>query len=152
MSKFGIDYSNLESKIYKKAYKLADVKDQLESVAFDIVKFRGDDSSSNLWQVHSADDGDYIIALYQPEEESKTASPWQVDVIKTAGAIQISYKGDPLVKIASSKLGIPQTELDQVKEYLPSKLAENKNLVLALLKELPLSVKKEVLNKYPELA
>ena len=35
-----IDYSSLENKIYKKAYRLSDVKDQLESVAFDIVRFK----------------------------------------------------------------------------------------------------------------
>lgn len=150
MSKFGIDYLNLENRIYKKAYKLADVKEQLETVAFDIVKFRGDDSASNLWQIHSADDGDYIIALYQPEE-TKTASPWQVDILKTAGAVQISYKGDPLLKISASKLGVPQNELDKVKEYLPNKLAENKKLASALLNELSPVVKKSVLIKYPEL-
>ena len=151
MSKFGIDYLNLENRIYKKAYKLADVKEQLETVAFDIVKFRGDDNASNLWQIHSADDGDYIVALYQPDEDTKTASPWQVDILKTAGAVQISYKGDPLLKISASKLGVPQNELDKVKEYLPNKLAENKKLASALLNELSPVVKKSVLIKYPEL-
>jgi hypothetical protein len=151
MSKFSLNYSKLENKIYKKAYRLADVRDQLETVAFDIVRFKDSDAGANLWQVQSADDGDYIIALYQPEEESKTASAWDVSVIKTAGALQISYKGDPLVKIASNKLGIPPTELEQVKQYLPAKLAENKKLVSALLNELSPSVKQSVLNKYPEL-
>lgn len=151
MSKFAIDYSKLENKIYKKAYRLADVKDQLESVAFDIVRFKDSDSSvANLWQVQKADDGDYIVALYQ-EDEIKTASPWDVDVIKTANSIDISYKGDPIVRIAASKLGIPASELEQVKQYLPAKLAENKKLVSALLNELSPVIKKSVLNKYPEL-
>lgn len=148
--KQSIDYSKLENTIYKKAYKLSDVKDRLESVAFDIVRFKDSDSGANLWQIQSSDDGDYIVALYQ-NDEVKTSSHWEVSLLKTAGSIQISYKGDPLVVIASSKLGIPQTELPQVKQYLPAKLAENKKLVSALLKELTPSVRELVINKYPEL-
>lgn len=152
MSNFAIDYSKLEGKVYKKAYKLSDVQDKLEKVAFDIVKFKDSDAGANLWQIQSADDGDYIIALYQNEEDVKTAaSNWEVAVVKSASSLQISYKGDPLVKIASSKLGIPAAELDKVAEYLPAKLADNKKLVSALLKELSPSVKNSVLNKYPEL-
>lgn len=152
MSKFAIDYSGLEGKIYKKAYKLSDVQDKLEKVAFDIVRFKDGDAGADLWQVQSADDGDYIVALYNGDDDVKVASNnWDVDVIKSASALQISYKGDPLVKIASSKLGIPASELDKVKEYLPEKLAGNKKLVSSLLKELPPSVKTSVLNKYPEL-
>lgn len=151
MSKNSIDYSGLANKIYKRAYKLSDVQSQLETVAFDIVRFKDTDKGADLWQVQSADDGEYIVALYQPEEEIKEASPWSVSISKTASALQVSYKGDPLVRIAASKLGIPQSELSQVEDYLPSKLASNKRLVKALLNELPETAKKAVLNKYPEL-
>lgn len=151
MSKFSLDYSGLQHKIEKKAYRLADVKDQLEVVAFDIVRFKDGDKSAELWQVQSADDGDYIVSLYQEDETTKSASGWEVSVIKTAGEIQISYKGDPLVRLASTKIGIPRNELNKVTQYLPTKLAENKKLVKALLNELSPSAKKEVLNKYPEL-
>ncbi len=146
-----MDYSSLENTVYKKSYKLSDVKDQLETFAFDIVRFKSDDNSANLWQVQSADDGDYIVALYQPDEEVKIANPWEVMVSKTAGYLQISYKGDPLVRLSSSKIGIPSNELDKAKEYLPVKLADNKKLVKSLLNELSESAKKEVLSKYPEL-
>ena len=151
MSKNSIDYSRLANQIYKKAYRLSDVQDQLETVAFDIVRFKDSDKGADLWQVQSADDGDYIVALYHPEEEKKEAS-WSVSISKTAAVLQVSYKGDPLVRIAASKLGIPVTELSKVPGYLPEKLASNKKLVKALLNELPESTKKEVLNKYPELA
>lgn len=150
MSKFSINYSSLEHKIYKKAYRLADVKDQLESVAFDIVRFKDGDKGAELWQVQSADDGDYIVSLYQ-EDEEKTAALWEVAITKTAGELQVSYKGDPIVKVASSRLGIPRSELHKIPDYLPSKLAENKKLVTALLSEMPASAKNEVLKKYPEL-
>lgn len=152
MSKFAIDYSKLEGKVYKKAYRLSDVQDKIEKVAFDIVKFKDGDDASNLWQIQNADDGDYIVALYDNENEMKTtASGWDVSIVKSAGALQISYKGDPIVQIASSKLGIPAKDLEKVSEYLPAKLAENKKLVSSLLKELSPAVKKSVLNKYPEL-
>lgn len=151
MSKNFIDYSSLENKIYKKAYRLSDVKDRLETVAFDIVRFKDSDKGADLWQVQSADDGDYIVSLYQPEEEIKTACPWDVAVTKTGSDLQISYKGDPLVRISAAKIGIPHAELSQVEGYLPEKLASNKKLVKALLNELPESAKKEVLSKYPEL-
>ena len=151
MSKFAIDYSGLENRIYKKAYRLEDIKDQLETVAFDVVRFKDGDKGAELWQVQSGDDGEYIVALYQPDAEEKSASVWDVAINKTAGELQISYKGDPLVKIAAAKLGIPRSELHKVPEYLPSKLAENKKLVKALLNALTASAKKEVLNKYPEL-
>jgi hypothetical protein len=150
MSKNSIDYSSLETKIYKRAYKLSDVKDRLETVAFDIVRFKDSDKAADLWQVQNAEDGDYIVAMYQSEEEEKTAS-WGVTVSKTAGDLQVSYKGDPLVSISSGKLGIPPSELYKIEEYLPAKLAANKKLVKALLNELPASAKNAVLNKYPEL-
>lgn len=149
MSKFEIDYSALDNVIYKKAYKLSEVKDQLQTVAFDIVRFKENDKGADLWQVQKADDGDYIVALYEPEEEVKVA--WDVTYSKTAGLLEVSYKGDPLVSLASRKLGIPNNELDSVSEYLPRKLSENKKLVNALLNELGESGKKAVLNKYPEL-
>lgn len=150
MSKNSIDYSSLENKVYKKAYRLSEVKGQLETVAFDIVRFKDSDKGADLWQVQSSDDGDYIVSLYQPEEEVKTAH-WEVLVNKTAGDLQISYKGDPLVRLAASKIGIPRAELNEIESYLPEKLASNKKLVKALLNELPESAKKEVLSKYPEL-
>ena len=153
MSKFSINYSKLENKIYKKAYRFEDVKDRLETVAFDIVKFKNDDVGANLWQVQSSDDGEYIVAMYQSDdEEEKKASLWDVAINKIAGNVQISYKGDPLVKIASTKLGIPNNELDKIKDYLPTKLANNKKLVQSLLNELSFMSKQVVLNKYPELA
>lgn len=152
MSKFSIDYSSLETKIYKKAYKLSDVKDKLEVLGFDIVRFKDGDEASKLWQIQSADDGDYIITLYEENsEDKKEASLWEVSLSKTAKALNIYYKGDPIVKIAANRLGIPEEELPLVERYLPAKLAEDRNLVKALLTELSESAKNTVLNKYPEL-
>lgn len=151
MQKFAIDYSKLETNIYKKTYRLDEVKDKIERVAFDIVRFKDEDRGADLWQVQSADDGDYIVAVYQPEDEEKIASNWHVSINKVSGDMQISYKGDPLVRVASAKIGIPKEELQKAEQYLPQKFADNKKLVKALLNELNESAKKEVLSKYPEL-
>jgi hypothetical protein len=152
MAKFTVDYTDVEHKIYKKAYKLADVKDQLETVAFDIVRFKDGDKGADLWQIQSAEDGDYIVSIYEEDnDELKASAAWEVFLSKAAGYLQISYKGEPLVKIAGSTLGIPANELHKVPNYLPSKLAGNKKLVNSLLNQLSTSAKKEVLKKYPEL-
>jgi len=151
MPKFSIDYSGLANQITKKAYRLSDVKDQLETVAFDVVRFKDSDKSADLWQVQSADDGEYIVALYQPDEEEKTVAQWDVRVNKVASVLEVSYKGDPLVRVPASRLGIPHSELQKVPNYLPAKLAGNKKLVKALLSELSDASRTEVFNKYPEL-
>jgi hypothetical protein len=153
MPKISIDYSSLATQITKKAYRLSDVKDQLETVAFDIVRFKDGDKGAELWQVQSADDGDYIVALYEDEEVEKTASynPWTVLVTKSGTDLQISYKGDPLVRFAASKLGIPANELQSAEQYLPEKLATNKKLVKALLSDLNDAARLEVVKRYPEL-
>jgi len=152
MSKYGIDYSNLANKITKKAYRLADVKDQLETVAFDVVRFKDADKGADLWEVQSADDGDYIVALYDEEPETvKKEAVWSVLATKNGSDLQISYKGDPLVKMSSRKLGIPSNELHKAEQYLPEKLASNKKLVKALLGELSDVARQEVSKRYPEL-
>ena len=154
MPKFLIDYSGL-AKLTKRAYRLSDVKDQLETVAFDIVRFKDADKGAELWQVQSADDGDYIVALYDEDggevEKTASANPWGVLVSKNGNDLQISYKGDPLVRLASSKLGIPSSELHKAEQYLPEKLATNKKLVKALLSELSEVARQEVSRRYPEL-
>lgn len=154
MSKYQVDFDKLENKLLKKAYRLEDVKHRLETVAFDIVKFKDGDQGANLWQIQSSDDGDYIVTLYEEAEQTKTASKhnmWEVYLHKTANTLNVFYKGDPIVRVATDRLGIPVSELSSVESYLPKKLAENKILVRALLAELPESAKNEVLSKYPEL-
>ncbi len=151
-SKFSVDYEQLENKLLKRSFKLSDVKDKLETVAFDVVRFKDNDKGANLWQVQSADDGDYIVSLYEDEPETaKTASAWEVALSKTSNTLNFFYKGAPIVKMSAAKLGIPVTELNLVEQYLPGKLADNKALVSALLNQLNEPAKKEVLSKYPEL-
>lgn len=149
-----IDYTQLENTLLKKSFKLSDVKDKIEKVAFDIVRFKDDDKRAQLWQIQDADDGQYIVAIYDDEPETtKTASKrdWQVVFSKEAKSLLFFYKSDPIIKIAASNLGIPQSEVHLAARYLPSKLAENPKLVEALLSELSEPAKKMVYDQYPEL-
>jgi hypothetical protein len=156
-----VNYDELAAKLLKKSYRLADVRDQLETVAFDVVRFKDSDMGADLWQIQSADDGEFIVTKYEDAENVKTAgqskfasasaNPWQVILSKVGKTLNFFYKGDPIVRVASKTLGIDESELTSVERYLPKKLAENKKLVSALLSELPQSAKDEVLGKYPEL-
>lgn len=152
MSKSLIDYDKLHKTLTKKMFKLADVKDKIEKVAFDVVRFKDNDSAANLWQIQNADDGDYIVALYEDEVEKKVESNWKVQINKTAGYVDFIYKQDPIVRMSSSRLGVSIKDLDKLPNYLPKSLSTNKNLVNSLLNELSPSVKKEVVRKYPELS
>jgi hypothetical protein len=72
-------------------------------------------------------------------------------VTKNGSDLQVSYKGDPLVRLSAAKLGIPSNELHQAEKYLPEKLATNKKLVKALLSELNDAARQAVSKRYPEL-
>lgn len=152
-NKFQIDVEALKQKMIKKSYKLSDVKDRIEKVSWDIVRFTEGDDAANLWQVQSADDGEYIISLYEeaPEEVKTANSNWQISLSKTASVMDFYYKGDPIISLKADKLGLPTDDLAAATRYLPKKLSENKQLVRALLNELGKTAKNEVLNKYPEL-
>lgn len=151
-SKFSLDYAALDTKLSKRAYRLSDVKDKIEIVAWDVVRFRDEDKGAKLWQIQPCSDGDYIVSLYEDEDTTKTASPWETILSKTSQTLNVFYKGAPIAKVAASQLGIPSKELDLVERYLPSRLASNPKLVQALLSQLSEPAKKEVYSKYPELA
>lgn len=148
--KIDIDYSKIENVVNKKVYKLAEVKDQIVKIAFDVVRFKDGDKAADLWKIEADGDGDYIVRLYQ-ENVEKIASNWDVHINKVAGDLQISYKGEPLTSISAVKLGMKKEDLDKVQSYLPKKLSENKQLVQALLKDLDKTTKDQILNRYPEL-
>lgn len=150
MSKY-IDYEDLRHKIMKTRYKLSEVAHKIEKVAFDVVKFK-DDDLSNLWEVKHEADGDYLVALYDKDPEEIVAeSAWDVQVSKLSSDLSIFYKGEAVVKIASSRLGIPEDELGETKKYLPKRLSENKKLIQSLLKLASKEVRDNLLLKFPEL-
>jgi len=48
-------------------------------------------------------------------------------------------------------LGFSDKDINLVKNYLPKKLASNKDLVSTLLKDLKAPVRKSILDRHPEL-
>jgi hypothetical protein len=152
MSKFDLNYNQIAASVEKKTYKYADVKDKLVKVAFDLVRFQ-DQTSDEIWQVQSADDGSpVIVAIYEEDQEKKEASNWSVQINKTAGEFNVFYKQTHLKKFASSAIGVDSSELETVRRFLPKKLATDKNLSTALLNALSAEEKAQVLKLYPELA
>jgi hypothetical protein len=153
MSKNFIDYNALDNVVNKKTYRLSEVKDQLEKVAFDVVRFKDSDKGADLWQIQSSDDGDYIVSLYEESEETvKTASQKIWEVVNSGSSLHFFYKGDPIAKLASSSLGFSTDDAKSVSKHLGKKLAENKKLVNLLLGQVEETAKQRILNKYPELA
>jgi hypothetical protein len=138
INKYAVDYNKLNKKI-----KYDDVKNQLVKVAFDVYKFKSDDRAK-LWQLHSADDGNYIVALYDEDTLMEKKSDWQV--VKSASDVSFYYKDEYIVKLPLSSFG----GLD-VESELPRKLGESKNLVNLLLKNVNSKVKSELLKKFPNL-
>lgn len=152
MSKFSLDYDQLNNRLSKRSIRLADVKDQIEKVAFDVVRFRDSDAASNLWQIQGQGDEQYIVALYPEEVEKLKLSSWEVTLSKLANTVSFFYKGDPVAKIAASELGTTsQEQLEKTVKSLPTKLESNKKLASALLKKIPTSAAEELVRKYPEL-
>lgn len=154
MSKHSIDYSALDNKLNKKIYRLAEVQDKIVRLGFGVVRFKDADQGADLWQIQSSDDGDYIVSLYEENNENvKTASvksDWEV--VSLQGNLQFFYKGDPILKAASSSLGLSNEDTSALGRHLPKKLSENKKLVGLLLSQVDPSSKQIILTKYPELA
>ena len=157
MSKSSIDYSSLENSLDKskqKVYKLADVQHKIRKVAFDVVRFIDGTDIEGLWKVDKTSQGEYILALYDEDNLEKTASvksDWKV-LLSKQNDLHVFYKNDPIIRLASHDLGVPEEELNLVPSYLPEKLANNSRLVRGLLNQLTDSERQELYKKYPELA
>jgi hypothetical protein len=147
-NKFAVDLSNVDQTLNPKTRRVSQT--QVVKVAFDIVRFP-DDPAAKLWKIENTDQGDYIIALYQDDETPKTGA-WEVVLSKTSSTLNVFYKGEQITSLATSKIGIPASELDSVAGYLPAKLASSPSLVQSLLNDLPAASKQAVLTKYPEIA
>jgi len=156
MARFEVDYSVLDKKVANKVYKLSDVKHKLEKVAFDVVRFK-DGNPEELWQIQSADDGEFVVARYETEDAKEgqkiTASTnWNVFVNKISSDINIFYKGRPITKIAASQLGVDPCDAETIQRFLPQKLATDKTFMKAFMNSLDANTKSELLKLYPELS
>ena len=154
MYKFPVNFDSVSDSISKKRLKYAEVKDQFQKICFDVF-YRKGSNPENLWQIQqNADDGnDYIVALYNEDEDkiaTANAPPdWSV-FIKNA-ELHIFYKKEHLCKVSAIDLGFVDKDLELAKQYLPRKLADNKNLVKILLNTIDPITRQNLSAKYPEL-
>lgn len=154
MNKFAVNYQELETKLEDKPriFKLADVKDKIRVVAFDVVKFHDSDGLDGLWQIKQTDDGEYIVATYDDSEltsEASVSTPWKA--LARDGLVHVFYKNDPVTKISLASVGIPADEAGLFVSHLPQSLATNKKLAASMLKELSDEERKELFASHPEL-
>jgi hypothetical protein len=147
MSLFELDYTTL-SNLDKKTYKLSEVKDRIIRVAFDIVRLQGE-PIDELWEIQSADDGDYIVARYNSDDESappiKQASaktPWEA--IAKEGEVHLFYKNSAFTKFAHD-------DANTIADFLPTKLSTDQHFVEALFATLTPERQTEIKTLYPEL-
>lgn len=152
MPGFSVNLDNVTTQLSKRAYRLSEVEDKIEKVAWDVVRFKNG-NPEHLWQIQDSPEGAFIIALYDEEDEVKTAvattCPWTVTAHHKN--LHIFYKNEFLYKIAGSTLDVSEEEMSFFQRCIPAKLASSPELVNSLIKSLDPQKAKTLLSKYPEL-
>ena len=157
MNKFNVDLDKLAGDILKTrqaCYKLSDVEDRIEKVSYDLVRFRDNADTDQLWKIHETDDGPVIVALYDDSgslvtESNSEEKDWEAVPNKTA--VNLFYKGEHLLSLGSDKLGVPETEFSTLCRWLPSKLSSDTELQKVLLDNLNYNGKRAIAQRFPEL-
>ncbi len=155
--KFTVDFDHLTHTLLpqKRAYRLADVEDRIERVAYDLVRFRDNADTDNLWKIEESENGPVIVALYGEDgalktSESSSKKDW--DAIPDKKAVHIFYKGEALMSLSSQDLGIPVEEFGLVRRWLPRKLETDQGLQRALLSKVASSGRTLIAQRFPELS
>jgi len=154
MDKYSVDFTNLDNKYNgTKSYKLADVQHLIVKVAFDVVRFRENEDTTQLWKIEDSVDGPVIVAMYDSVEETvltaeASASEWEVIADGESGA-NVFYKGEAIKRIATTDVGLNDIHL--LCRWLPNKLASDASLRSSLIKDMAEESKNFLLVKYPEL-
>ena len=147
MQKYSLDYEYLQPK--PKTFKLEDVKDRLEKVAFDVVRFV-DDDTAGLWQINQTDDGEYIVAQYEDHIETEKQSSWNAVLDKQGSNVNIFYGNSPVTKISVASLGLENNDAKYIERALTSSLG-NKEFLRKFLSELPQAKRDHLINTNVEL-
>lgn len=140
----------------KKFYRLADVKDKIEKVAFDVVRFKDSDDFSNLWVVENHNGEDVIVAMYDDEPlESKSSTEkqasWQALPDRTRSSVTVFYQGNPIRKIALKDMGYESDQAQLICRTLKQKLASDVSFRNKFMRDLPNQVRNDIFDRYPEL-
>jgi len=157
MDKFLVDFTKLDTKVNgPKVFKLADVQDKIQKVAFDVVRFRDNADTDQLWRIEDSNDGPVIVAMYDSEmadegkvaEASVSGSDWGA-IADSETSVNIFYKGEAIKRVAASDVGIDDVNL--LCRWLPEKLASDKGFRSALVSDMSEESRDFLLSKYPEL-
>ena len=152
--KFTVDLDKVASGLLpQRAYKLSDVQDRIERVAYDLVRFRDNQDTDQLWKIQESADGPVIVALYGDDgsltTESKVKKDWEA--IPDKNSMHIYYKGEPLVSLSAEQIGVPVSEFNIVRRWLPGKLAKDESFQTLLLQRVSVPVRKLIAQRFPEL-
>jgi hypothetical protein len=134
MDKFSVDMSKVIDQLsQKKRIRLADVKDRLCKVAFDVVRFVDSDRIDDLWRIERDGEDEYIVALYEMEEPltalASAPNPWSVEIESARGKAHVFYKKAHITCLNFTELGIPQSDSHLVPNMLVSKLANDQKFL-----------------------
>lgn len=150
--RFSVNFDQLSQSILpKNTYRLADVEHKIEKVAYDMVRFRDNQDTDQLWKIKETADGPVIVALYGDDGQMTTESKTDWDAVPDKKAMHIFYKGEPLVSLSSSDLGIPVEEFSIVRRWLPNKLANDPDLQKDLFGKIPACSRVAIAKRFPEL-
>lgn len=151
--KFSVDFNHLAQKLLpQKSYRLLDVENRIEKVAYDLVRFRDNEDTDQLWKVQDSPDGPVIVALYGDDGGLAVQSKGDWDAVPDKKAMHVFYKGEPLASLSSSDLGIPTEEFGVARRWLPRKLAADETLQKELLGKISEPGRKLLVQRFPELS
>lgn len=154
MDKYLVDFTTVDKMINKtKAYKLADVKHLIQKVAFDVVRFRENGDTAQLWRIEQSVDGPVIVAMYERDESvdkvaTASKNPWHV-LVDNANNLNFMYKGEAIAKVASVSFGCDDPEL--MSRWLPARLASEQSLRTGVLNSISEEARDLLFSKFPEL-
>lgn len=161
MNKFSIDYSQLTNELAtKKVIKLSDVKDRVEKVAWDVVRFVDSDNIDNLWKIERQGEDEVIVSMYTSDDKELEAKAsvvesknnlWAATLDKTGSYVNVFYKEEPIKKIAISSLGVAAEDGKMLARNLPKMLSSNNTLVKKMLNDSSSDECALLFSKYPEL-
>lgn len=152
MNRSELDYDKLDSTVNgKRTIKLSDVKDRIQKVAFDVVRFTDAGNFDKLWIVKEENGEKVLVAMYDEDEPlTVQASAWNA-MADSLGNVNVFYKGEPIVKFAISAIGLKKEDISTVCRTLPQKLASDGSFVSSMISMLDYNGKTSVYAKYPEL-
>jgi hypothetical protein len=153
VDRFSINFDELSKTVAKpqNTYRLADVGHKIEKVAYDLVRFRDNQDTDQLWKIEETSDGPVIVALYGDNGQLTSESKTDWDAVPHKQAMHIFYKGEPLAVFSAVDLGIPASEFSVARRWLPKKLASDQGIQKAIFEKLPNSNRVAIAKRFPEL-